>query len=544
MKKVYIWIGILALAAALRLYRLGEVPMGVTNDELGYIWNAYALAHTGRNVMNEFLPVFTYFGQGFPFMPVPTYLQSLLFLVFELSAFSGRLLNVLLGIGSVYLIGLITEKITNKRNLAYLVSLALAISPWHIFFSRTSYDTVVASFFYLFYVLSGIVWIQQKRFSLWPFLWLFLALFSYRGMVPVSIGCSILLGWYGVFMIKRNFLVMRGLIVGSAIIIAVFFVVAQMQSSRGFMNEGTWISQVGQNIEYEMRDSQGPHTIKRIFLNKPMAFFTRIAEQYIGGYDFGMLFFHGEASQTYSMWMRGKWYAVDIFFSLLGLLYVFHTPSLFRFGIFSVGLLLTAGLPGLVGGAPYGSRDFFLTVPGAMLVGSGWYAFIRSKRWRILLVSILVILYVYCLSRFLFDYFFRYADQRREVWFESMKPVSQIIKKQVSENMPIVWGNALFFDFLQFAFYEQLDPRDVQNVWNMRTETPGWQQLKWKSLITDTKCSPEYLLSLKIQKEPLYIVRDGCWKSIQSKGSITDFYGNSVWHILTVEEMEAAQSRK
>ncbi len=362
-RKSHLWIyaGIVLIAATLRFYRLGDVPVGITNDELGYISNAYSISQTGRNVFGELLPFFTYFGHGFPFMPVPLYLEAIILYFLPLSAFSGRFLNALLGTGSVLLVGWVVRKLSGKASVAYAAALALAISPWHVFFSRTAYDTVVASFFYLLFFALSIRYIWKQRFSLWPMLCLLLALFSYRGMTPVAFGLVAILTWYALSGVYKNKKYLIGLFVSYMVVLSLFWVVVKSESSRGFIAEaGVDISSIEKNLEYAMRDSQGPHMAKRIFLNKPIALLSRWLEQYIGGYNGGMLFLHGEASQSYSMWMRGKWYAVDAVFLLIGLLFLFKTPSLFSFGLISLGLFFVSGLPGLVVGAPYGSRNFFL----------------------------------------------------------------------------------------------------------------------------------------------------------------------------------------
>lgn len=545
-KKLYlcIWIGILFVAATLRFYRLGDVPVGVTNDELGYISNAYSISQAGRNVFGEFLPFFTYFGHGFPYMPVPMYLQAMVFRVMPLSAFSGRFLNALLGTGSILLVGWVVRKISGKESLAYAAALALAISPWHIFFSRTGYDTVVASFFYLLFFALSIRFINNRRFSLWPMLILLLALFSYRGMTPLAFGLVVILTWYALRSVQKNKKYLISFLVSCFVAFSLFGVVAKMESPRGFMAEaGIDISSMEKNIEYSMRESQGLHTVKRIFLNKPIAVLSRWLGQYMGGYDGGMLFLHGEGSQSYSMWMRGKLYAVDAIFFLIGLLFLFKTPSLFTFGLISLGLFFVSGLPGLVGGPPYGSRNFFLTFPVAFFIGSGWVASLQSKKTRVAMITIVILLYGYSVSHFVFDYFERYANQRSEVWFGSMKAVSAIIEREKA-NTDIIWAGVYFPDFLQYSFYTSLDPRQVQMVWQTRSETPNIQTYRWNKLTVNSLCTPESLaVNAENIQQPLFIVRDGCWKDMVGEEIIRDFYRNPLWHVMQIDTVKSAATQ-
>ncbi len=67
---------ILLLAIVLRFWQLGDVPYGVTHDEMGYIYNAYSISQTGKNVFSESFPFLTWMNmQGWPFLPLPIYLS-------------------------------------------------------------------------------------------------------------------------------------------------------------------------------------------------------------------------------------------------------------------------------------------------------------------------------------------------------------------------------------------------------------------------------------------------------------------------------------
>lgn len=75
-KPKIILIIIVTTASFLRFWQLGFVPVGVTHDELGYIYNSYSISQTGKNVFGEFLPFLTWLNiGGFPFLPVPIYIS-------------------------------------------------------------------------------------------------------------------------------------------------------------------------------------------------------------------------------------------------------------------------------------------------------------------------------------------------------------------------------------------------------------------------------------------------------------------------------------
>src|ERR687884_248633 len=93
-------IGIIFVAAILRLYQLGSIPISPDWDEAALGYNAYSIYHTGRDEYGKFLPVvlrsfddykpalYTYF--IIPFLPV-----------LDLTVATVRLPSVLFGILTV-----------------------------------------------------------------------------------------------------------------------------------------------------------------------------------------------------------------------------------------------------------------------------------------------------------------------------------------------------------------------------------------------------------------------------------------------------------
>lgn len=56
--------GILALAAAVRIYEIGGTPAGFFADEAGNGFTAYSILHTGKDPIGQILPLFPEYGAG------------------------------------------------------------------------------------------------------------------------------------------------------------------------------------------------------------------------------------------------------------------------------------------------------------------------------------------------------------------------------------------------------------------------------------------------------------------------------------------------
>ena len=171
MKRLYSAIfisSIFLLATILRLWQLGTVPVSPDWDEAAIGYNAYSLLSTGKDEFGKTFPlVFRSFNDYKP--PLYIYLTMPSIAIFGLNTWSVRLPSALMGIlaviGTYFLvvellksqipsanwrtndlqgkksfIGYWIFDIGHSRSIALLSTMLLAISPWHIQFSRVAFE--------------------------------------------------------------------------------------------------------------------------------------------------------------------------------------------------------------------------------------------------------------------------------------------------------------------------------------------------------------------------------------------------------------------
>lgn len=160
---VFVFIGILVVAAVLRLWNLGGVPPRASMDEASIGYNAYSVLKTGGDE----------FGQ-FPFISQRGYddwrRSTYLFLVapfvgvFGLSSIPIRLPAVILSLFTIWAVYEISMLLFSKPGrpgtVPSLIAAALwAISPWHVYLSRIGHETnayASTSIFGLLFFLRGL----------------------------------------------------------------------------------------------------------------------------------------------------------------------------------------------------------------------------------------------------------------------------------------------------------------------------------------------------------------------------------------------------
>ncbi|MFC1646644.1 ArnT family glycosyltransferase [Patescibacteria group bacterium] len=529
-RKVFL-IVILLIAALMRLWKLGIIPRGITNDELGYMYNAYSIATTGNNIFGQKFPIFSWIAiYGFPFMPVTTYLMVPFVYLLGLSEFSGRILSAALGIADIYLIYLLVVNLLKNKKIALLSAAMLAVNPWHVFLSRTAYDPNVSLFFFLLSITAFSVEIPKKKLPIISSVSLFLAIFAYRGMNPLILGIVSICLWLGKKVFKINKSQLKFYFVSIVVIVITFVSTAYIFKDKGYVKESVAdIQKIENFINIQSRESRSTLFLSRLFLNKPNIIIKKYLQNYISGYSPNMLFLNGEENQVYSMWDHGKFYILDIVFIIIGFLYLPTLKNHTKW--FFIILPFAAGIPGLVGGAPFAARNYFLSVSMCILAGSGIYIFIKSinrNLFKLVASFVIIALYTYLLFGFLHDYTYRYSYQRQENWFKSAKDLSKYLKKNKNNFdkaivIPGSWGDAQ-----QYAFHNRLNPILIQDAWKNKLESSNAAQILDIDGVTFNSSCQKLNTSTE---NNLYAVHESCKQKLAPASSFKDFYGNDVWLI-------------
>lgn len=146
----------ICLSLLFSLPKYGKLPAGLNRDEAALGYNAYSLLKTGKDEWGKSWPIsFTSFGD----QKLPVYIYTLIpfVAIFGLEIWAIRLPSLLAGLIVIIAMGLITLKLSkiskfslNKQLIASFGTMILiAISPWHMHFSRVAYETHLAMAFFL-----------------------------------------------------------------------------------------------------------------------------------------------------------------------------------------------------------------------------------------------------------------------------------------------------------------------------------------------------------------------------------------------------------
>lgn len=156
------------------------MPHGFFGDEASIGYNAYSLLTKGVDEYRKPFPLFFHTtGEG----PIKTYATIPLVGIFGPTEFSVRLGSAIFGTFTIIIIYLLTKKLFgdtgNARHIALVAAFFLAISPWHIHFSRVGFDLISLLFFTTLAVYYFIKSQEKIKFLLLSTIFFSLSLYTY-----------------------------------------------------------------------------------------------------------------------------------------------------------------------------------------------------------------------------------------------------------------------------------------------------------------------------------------------------------------------------
>ncbi len=186
-------LAIFLVSLILRLYLSSYPPLLWDEASLGY--NAYSILKTGRDEYGKLLPlIFKSFGDYKPGLYV--YLSAPFIAILGLNQLAVRLPSILLGsLTPIFLYLLITALNPKKKKLATISALLLAVTPFHIHFSRGAWETNIFTFQLILASLTFTKYFNTKKpkYLFFSSLIFGLSLYTYQSAKMMSLLIIVLL---------------------------------------------------------------------------------------------------------------------------------------------------------------------------------------------------------------------------------------------------------------------------------------------------------------------------------------------------------------
>ena len=474
MKKSTLYILIIVLlATAIRVIALDKFPAGLNADEAAIGYNAWSLLETGKDEHSASWPlVFRSFDDYKP--PMYFYLVLPFVKLIGLNVWAVRLPSAILGIISVYLLYyLIRELLPKEKHLPILSALILALSPWHIHFSRGGWEVNAALFFILLSLIFFVKSYKKTGYLFFFGLSAVAALYTYhsaRIILPLLV--------FGIFAINlreslKFFQVKNLKVTLAALFISLILIVplaSQLLSKEGqsrfsgvsvFADEGP----LWQALELRRSHEKENILIKAIH-NRYLSYGLRFTKNYLSHFSPRFLFVVGDEIARSKVPGVGQSLIILVPFFALGLFSLLKLDSAGK-KIILLWFLIAPLAAALTFQSPHALRSQNMVIPLSVITALGItsvYSIVLRYRKTLIypLVSIFFLLLSYDFGHYLHAYFLHYPKELPYAWQYGFDQIASFVKENYDKYDKIIISDRYDQPYILMAFFLEYPPQTLQ----------------------------------------------------------------------------------
>lgn len=482
-KSSYLLTAIVILGVLLRFWQLGSVPISPDWDEVALGYDAYSFIQTGRDEYGKFLPtILRSFDDYKP--ALYAYLIIPFIFLFDLSVLAVRLPSAIIGTLTIIAVYFLVKEITKRKDISLMTAFLLAISPWHIQFSRIAFESNVGLGLNIFAALFFIKGITSPKLLMLSTFFAALSLYVYQSekvFTPILMLVLIIIYHKELFALSKKYLVYAFII--GVITISPLVITMLLDSNTLLRAKGTSIFQdqtvlLQENVKRLDSDHERGDILGLILDNRRIVYAKLIISGYLSHYNLNWLL-GGDIARHHAPGM-GLLYYFEIPFLLAGIYLLAmgklnkKTKAVF-FAWFLIAPLpasITTGVPHAVRTLNFLPTFQFFTAIGLLAV----YAWMQNskmftkKYWQFSLQRIFVagglLLFLLNFAYYLNQYFVQQNYFHSQDWQygyeEAVAKVENIGKKYkrivVSDDAP------LDKSYMFFLFYLKYPPAKYQEV--------------------------------------------------------------------------------
>jgi 4-amino-4-deoxy-L-arabinose transferase-like glycosyltransferase len=494
--------GIIILAAVLRLWQLGNVPVSPDWDEAALGYNAYSIIQTGRDEFGKFLPVVLrsfddYKPALYAYLSIPS------ILIFGLNTFAVRLPSAIFGIISViavfFLVRELFEKYKYRDQLSLLSGFLLAISPWSIQFSRVAFESNVGDSLNILMALFFIKGLKKPWMLFLSVIFAALSIYTYQSekvFTPLLLLALILIFRKSLFLINKKiivFSIILGLVVIFPMVSYIFNNSSSLQRATGTSIFSSQTELLKTNIQKLERDKLNNDRIGFLLDNRRIVYVQSIVSGYISHFDINWLFIKGDSVQRHHAPNMGLLYLFELPFILLGIYFLIfgEFSRKTKFLIFAWFLLVPIPAS-ITTGVPHAVRTLNFLPTFQILTAIGFVTaivWLSNLKLRILNVKILYIVgflyFIFAVLNFgyyLNQYFVQQNYYNSKDWQYGYKQtVESVLKFENKYKKVVISNKSLDQSYIFFLFYLQYSPSDYQkNSEDKSFRKYVFKEIDWK----------------------------------------------------------------
>lgn len=455
----FLLIGIIVLAAVLRLYRLNEIPPGVNRDEASIGYTAYSLMMTGKDEYGKVWPLsFESFGDWK--LPLYIYTTIPFVKIFGLSELAVRLPSALAGIASVAALYYLAKILFVSESIALLSAFVLAVMPWHIHISRVESEAIMAV---LFTILGSLMFLKALKNTSLKQLLLSSVFFAatywtYHGThvsTTLLVFGMALIYWKDMIKIPRWW-VAAG--VGTLFVAGILSVTIPADRTKlGGISIFGDPAVIHAKIELPRLETGNPDAfLSRLRYNRATYALLTVTQNYLASYGPEFLFTKGGGNSAHNIKRYGNLHPIEAPLLLLGIIWLIKNRKLKSTRFILWWIAIAAVAPAITKDAPHSNR-MLMVVPAFAITSALGIATLLQKK---IFAYLLILGYGISMMIYTKRYFVDFPKNEARNWGIAYK---KITPQLFSSGKNIIMEKPETSPYIYLLFYSAYNPADYQN---------------------------------------------------------------------------------
>lgn len=453
----------MVLAAVLRLSFLDRFPSGLNADEAAIGYNVYSLIQTGLDEHGAPWPlVFRSFDDYKP--PLYFYLVLPFVKILGLNIWAVRLPSALMGVLAVYLTYLLTKELypnTILKNLKFKIenftALLLAVSPWHLHFSRGGWEVNAATTLILLGIYAFIKSLKHPRYFILFTLSFLLSLYTYHSTRIIAPLLTVAL--FTIYRPKISKIFVISCVLG---LVLSYPVISQLLSKEGqsrfsgvsiFADTGP----LAYVLEARRTSSDPDGLLTKIKYNRYTAYAGYFFKNYFSHFTPNFLFIKGDTIDRSRVPGFGQSYLFLAPFFYLGIFLLFKNKSYLTLAWLAIAPIAAA----LTYQSPHALRAENMSIPLTIATSVGLSYVVSRLRLLILPIS-LILLYTFYF--YLYTYYVTYPQTLPLAWQYGFSDLSSYLSTEKNKYDRIIISDRYDQPYILMAFFDKTDPKTLQSI--------------------------------------------------------------------------------
>lgn len=475
-------LAIILLIVLTRFFALHISPPSPYWEEVALGYDAYSIAETARDHHGHFLPLTAFESFG-DYKPSLYFYVAVPFVkIFGLNVFAVRLPTILASIALIFGTAILAKNLFKKfylkddpkaaKFIYYLILFFMSISPWLLMFSRSAWESTLASAliiwginFFLFFIFAN----KSKYMALASF-FLVLSTYTYHSarVTAPLIGLFLLIYYLISHLSKKQKINYRALLLAMVIALVTFAPILQslfIQTGQQRIAE-TSIFYDRSIIEQsnEAIENHGRNKLNKIIYHRYWFFAKEASLNFLDHFNFKYLFISGDNNPRHSLQSFGEFYYLDLLFFAFALLFILRKRNMASWILFF--MMFATILPAaFTKDTPHALRTLTALPVFIIFLSFGFWQFLelfKNDKIKRILTKLLILIYLLFFMVFFNRLINVYPDQYKKEWQFGYQEMLSKLSQMENDYEKIYITREQGRPAMYYFFYNQIDPRLVQ----------------------------------------------------------------------------------